>query len=203
MNRSLGELIQESLKSVYNTIIGTVSLLLSVALWFLLPNTQVSLRIVVPIVALVLVLLVTVAVTLLNAAIQANREANEERGNHQEVQAEYNNYRARGAGGLPKVIEGRNPLPGREAALMCVLEPSELFPRHTLLCFFSVSRQGVEEQVGVGLVTHVQTDRKIHATMTNVEEGQEDFAERLRQNEGEAVRITFVKPVFPTEYTDS
>lgn len=201
MDRSFWALLWESLKSVYSAIIGIASLVVSVVLWLYVPDTQASLRVIVPLTILVLVLLLAAVVTLLNAALEANREANAERRNYEAVQAEYNDYKARGGGGLPRVIEGRNPLPGTEAALLCILDPSELFSYDTMVSFFSVSRQGVEVLVGIGFVTHVQDDRKIHATMMLVEDGQEDFAERLRQNESEAVRTTLVKPGFPRRYT--
>ena len=127
MYRDLQELIWDSLKSVYNTIIGTVSLLLSVLLWLYLLDTEVPLRLIVPIIVLVMVVLVAAIVTLLNAAFEANREANEERNKYETTQDEYNRYKAR-AGGLPAVFEGRSAPEGTQAALVCVLEPSQLFP---------------------------------------------------------------------------
>jgi hypothetical protein len=200
MGRSFWELLWESLKSVFTAVIGIVALLLSVLLWAYAPDTQMSLRVVFPLGALILVLLVAALVTSLNAAYEGNRTANAERQKHAALLSDYNDLKARGAG-EPSVIEGRSPPEGTQAALVCVLEPSQLFALDHMVSFYSIGRQGFEALVGIGVVTHVQGDRRIQVTMKLVKEGQELFAESLRQNEGEAVKSTVVRPGVPSEYT--
>ena len=91
---------------------------------------------------------------------------------------------------------------GTQAALTCVLAPSPLFSEDHMVSFYSMSSQRVESFVGIGFVELIQGDRKIHATMVSVQPGQEPFAQRLLQNEREALETTVVRPGIPRRYTN-
>jgi hypothetical protein len=71
-----------------------------------------------------------------------------------------------------------------------------------MVSFYDISRQDFEAFVGIGVVSHTQTDRKIQITLIYVEREQESFAERLRHNDAEAMRNTLVKPGYPKRFTD-
>lgn len=182
----------ESFKSAWSAVIGVVAFILSLALWLSVPSTRVSLAWVVPVGTVILVLLLVAVFTLTDALLK-NRDrtkaAEEERDKAREEFAE---YKARG--GLPNVVSGREPFEGMGGQLVCLLQPSDLFSPEILVSFFRVDEQEVEEPIGIGVVFNVQGNGIIQATMTNVFEGHEDFVDRLRRNEGEAVRNTRVKP---------
>lgn len=98
---------------------------------------------------------------------------------------------------LPKVRSGMQPFEGTDAALVCMTDPSDLFSFGILVSFYRVDEQEVEVPIGFGTVTNVQQNGKILIEMNHVLRGQEDFVERLRNNDGRAIAVTLVKPYFP------
>lgn len=208
MEKGFFDLLLESLKSSLNAVVGIASLLVSVLLWGYAPRTQVPLGLIVPVTIFVVVILLVVCITAFDAAYKANKEANEARQardearrDHERVRAEYESYRADGGGKLPQIIEGMDPFEGTRDALVCLLERSELYSRELTISFYSISTRGLEVLVGVGSVTNVQFDGKIQASMHQVVEGHENFADRLRRNDREARMSTRVKPGIPITYT--
>ena len=182
----------ESFKSAWSAVIGVVALALSVALWLLVPDTRVSLAWIVPVATLILVVLLVAVFTLIDALLKSRDLTKTVEGERDKTREEFAEYKARG--GLPDVVSGREPFEGMRGELLCLLNPSDLFSPEILVSFFRVDEQEVEEPIGIGVVFNVQGNGIIQVTMTEAFEGHQDFVDRLRRNEGEAVRNTLVKP---------
>lgn len=112
------------------------------------------------------------------------------------IDAAYTLYKT-GPSVLPKVRMGRDPFQGTSAALVCLLEPSDLFFHGILVSLYRVADEGIELPIGTGSVTNIQDDGNILIEVTQVFKGEEDFAQSLRQNKAEALRATRVKPYVP------
>lgn len=147
-----------------------------------------------------MVVLLTAILTLCDAVLTTHDRAKEAEDRRDEVRAEYESYKAES--GLPKVVEGREAFSELDAELVCLLRPSKLFSHDIAVSFFRVDVQGGEELVGVGRIVNIQENGIIQAAMIRPLQGHEDFAKRLRQNEGEAVRTTRVKPNVPGSHTN-
>lgn len=200
MGRSFARTLWESFKSAINAVIAGLALVLSLALWLLVPDAQVSLRWLVPIGTLAMVLLLTLVFTLIEAALRSYDQAKEAVEDRSRVQAEYEDYKART--GLPRVVAGREPFAGTNAELVCFLEPSNLFFTDIMVSFFSVNEQNLEEPIGVGVIGNIQENGIIQASMTHALLGHEDFVDRLKRNEKEAVGTTRVKPYVSQGHTN-
>lgn len=182
----------ESFKSAWSAVVGVVALVLSVALWTWAPNVRVSLGLVIPVGTAVLVVLLIAVLTLIEATLKIRDRVKEVEKDRDLIRAEYADYKA--ASGLPEVVEGREPFAGTKGELLCFLRSSALFSPEILISFFRVGQQDLEEPIGIGVVFNVQENGIIQALMTKALEGHEEFIERLKRNEGEAVRTTRVKP---------
>jgi hypothetical protein len=142
--------------------------------------------------------LLTAVLTLLDTAISSYDRAEDAEESQQNLQTEYDEYKARS--GLPRVVEGRESFAGIEAKLVCFLESSDLFSHDIVVTFYMVNEQNLEEPIGVGVIINIQENGVIQAAMTRHLPGHADFLDRLKQNEGEAVRNTTVKPNMPRGY---
>lgn len=192
MDGGFARALFESFKSAWSAVIGVVAFVLSLALWLSVPSTRVSLAWVVPVGTVILVVLLVAMFTLTDALLKSRDQMKATEKERDKAREEFARYQARG--GLPNVVSGREPFEGMRGELVCLLQPSDLFSPEILVSFFRVDEQEVEEPVGIGVVFNVQGNGIIQATMTDAFEGHEDFVDRLRRNEGEAVRSTRVKP---------
>ncbi len=109
------------------------------------------------------------------------------------IDAAYTLYQTRPSV-LPRVLTGREPFQGTSAALICLLEPSDLFFHGILVSLYRVAEEGIELPIGAGSVANIQEDGNILIEVTQVFKEQEDFAQSLRQNKAGALKVTRVKP---------
>ena len=197
MDGGFARALFESFKSAWSAVIGVVAFVLSLALWLSVPNTKVSLAWVVPVGTVILVVVLVMVFTLIDALLKSRDQTKATEGERDKAREEFEEYKARS--GLPEVVEGRQPFEGMKGELMCFLKPSEFFSPEIIVSFFRVDErkvdgQELEEPIGIGFVFNVQENGIIQATMTDVFTGQEDFIDRLKRDEGDAVRSTRVKP---------
>lgn len=109
------------------------------------------------------------------------------------IDAAYTLYKT-GPSVSPKVRMGRDPFQGTSAALVCLLDPSDLFFHGILVSLYRVAEEGMELFIGTGSVANIQEDGNILIEVTQVSKEEEDFVQSLRQNKAEALKATRVKP---------
>lgn len=176
MRRSLWQILVESFAAVYGLVSGIVGLLLTIVFYIAVPSNDVIVRILVSGVVLLVAVSAIAISTLLHALVQLSRR-----------------------GWLPQIRAGRSPFEGTSAILVCVAEPSELFYTGIWVSFYRTTDEDIELPIGIGSVVNVQEDGKILLEMTKVLKEHKDYAERVRNNEGTAVRNMLVKPYVPQQ----
>jgi hypothetical protein len=175
MRRDIGQLLRESFVSVVNVVGGLLGIILTVVLFVVVPLDLAG-RILVGALALYISISLIVIVTLYQTLLHQSR-----------------------VGKLPRILMGRDPFPGTSATLVCIAEPSEFFHFGIWVSFYRLRARGFEEPIGTGHVINVQEDGKILLQMERVFREHEDFAEKVRNNDPEALESLRVKPYVPRQ----
>ncbi len=178
MRRGFWETVYSSFKKAYNGVVGGVGVLTTIVFYFLAFQDNSPARITLGIGTLIATLLLVLLLTFADAAYE---------------------FHKRGPSALPKVRQGMDPFPGTSAALNCLTDPSELFYQGSWVSFWRVTQQQAQTPMGLGAVENVQEDGLILMQMLHVAQGQEDFAQKVRENNAEALSALRVKPYVPRQ----
>lgn len=100
---------------------------------------------------------------------------------------------------IPKIVSVRE---SKGTQLLFFLEPSSLFSHDTLASFYYINDDGYERLIGIGTVTNVQDDGRIHVEILHKFSGHEEIFERLSRNDARILKKIRVKPVIPKRYLD-
>ncbi len=176
MRKGIWQLLIESFSAVYGLVAGVIGLLMGIVFYVFVPSEDVVVRVLAAILVVLFLAFAIIVATLLHALASLGR-----------------------AGVLPQVRAGMAPFPGTGAAMVCVLDPSELFYVGIWVSFFRVTSQGIELPIGIGSVANVQQDGKILVEMARVFEEHGDFVERAKNNDAGALAEMRIKPYVPQQ----
>jgi hypothetical protein len=178
MRRGFWAIVYSSFKKVYNGIVGVGGFVVAVMVYIFAFEDNAAARVILGTAAVTTTLLLILLLTFIDTTHELYTS---------------------GANVLPAIRAGMDPFPGSSAALVCVSDPSELFSYGIWVSFFRLTGQQVEVPVGTGGVINVQQDGKILMEMTRVFEGQDDFVQKVRQNDAAALAALLAKPHVPQQ----
>jgi len=175
MKKSFWGLIWSSFLRVQGILGGIIVFALTVLVWLLSPDKNISLGWVLPIGFFCVILILALG----NAAYEAFKISEHV---------------------LPIVLVGKKPPTQISGAkLLCLIEPSELFSYDTLVSFYYIGDENFEQFMGIGRVINIQEDNKIQVVMTHSLDGYEEKIEKLVQNDAGILKRTRVKPNIPAK----
>lgn len=100
---------------------------------------------------------------------------------------------------LPRVIQSRGPQPSVPGAhVVCLLEPSDLFSYGTYVSFFMVMDE-FEEELGVGRVVMVQTNKLIQVELLHYHQAHQATVARLANDDTKVREQLRIKPTVSWE----
>jgi hypothetical protein len=173
MRRGFWGFVYSSFKKIHNSVVGVGGILIAVVLYLFAYPDNTGPRIAVSTAVIVATVLLVLLLTFADAAYELYKQ---------------------GPNVSPKIRAGMQPFTGTSAALACVTDPSEWFAFGIQVTFYRVTEQGVEIPIGMGAVVNVQRDGKILMEMTRINREHEDFAQKLRENNADALAATRVMP---------
>ncbi|PYT04252.1 MAG: hypothetical protein DMF60_15840, partial [Acidobacteria bacterium] len=92
------------------------------------------------------------------------------------------------------------PKQGKNAPLLCIVEPSDLFYHDALVSIYCTDQFDVEHLIGIGNVVIIQDDGLIQVELILPIETQREVVELLSNNNAGTLQRTKVRPNIPRRY---
>lgn len=172
------ELIWSSFLKTQGAFINVLGIALAVIAWIFVPDTSISLTVVL----FVTILFFSLLVTFVHASFSAYS---------------YSRFR------LPKILMGQKPPRNSGAIVICLLEPSEIYSNDSMVSFYYVEDGNFERFIGLGRVTNIQTDGYIQVALTRTLEGNTSILRGIKGNDRITLDRVRIKPNVPMAFVGS